>query len=99
MRVRFLMLAAVCASYCAAQDVVIPLESVATEGSTIPAAVVLEMAGLKLDEPIDKAGIEQACQKLQESGLYASISYRYAPGPKKGYVLTLVLADQAPLAA
>jgi len=93
------LLAAVCANYCAAQEVAIPLESVATEGSTIPAAVVLEMAGLRLDAPIDKAGIEQGCQKLQESGLFASISYRYAPGPKKGYALTLVLADQAPLAA
>ncbi len=99
MSLRLLLLAVVCASCCAAQEVVIPLESVATEGSTIPAAVVLEMAGLTLDAPIDKAGIEQACQKLQESGLFASISYRYAPGPNKGYALTLVLADQAPLAA
>ncbi|MEO8369761.1 MAG: hypothetical protein ABI806_11205 [Candidatus Solibacter sp.] len=97
MSTKFLLLAVVCAS-CVAQEVVIPLESVDIEGSTIPAAVVLEMAGLKLDAPIDKAGIEQACQKLRETGLFASISYRYAPGPKQGYAVTLSLADQAPLA-
>ena len=79
------------------QDTAFPLESVASEGSTIPQPVILEITGLRIASPIDKRGIEQACKKLEESGLFASISYRYAPGPKKGYALTLILADQAPL--
>lgn len=79
------------------QDAALPLESVTAEGSVIPQPVILEIAGLRIESPIDKGGIDQACKKLEESGLFASISYRYAPGPKTGYVLTLALADQAPL--
>jgi outer membrane protein assembly factor BamA len=81
----------------ASQNAAIPLESVAIEGSSIPQPVILEVAGLRIASPIDKAGIELACKNLQESGLFSSISYHYAPGPKRGYALTVVLADQAPL--
>jgi outer membrane protein assembly factor BamA len=95
----FLPLLALLAIPAATQTAVFPLESVGIEGSSIPQSVILDMAGLKVGVPIDKAGIEQACKGLQESGLFASISYRYAPGPQKGYALTLILADQAPLAA
>ena len=94
-----LLLLALCAGPAASQNAAFPLESVMIEGSAIPQPVVLEIAGLHLATPIDKDGIEQACAKLQESGVFASISYRYAPGPKKGYALTLTLADQAPLVA
>jgi outer membrane protein assembly factor BamA len=69
------------------------LESVSIEGSSIAKPVVLEISALKLGAPIDKGGIEQACQRIQDTGLFASISFRYAPGPKKGYALTLVLTD------
>jgi len=55
------------------------------------------IAGLRLAAPIDKVGIEQACRKLQESGLFAAISYRFASGAKKGYALTLSVVDQGPL--
>jgi outer membrane protein assembly factor BamA len=57
------------------------------------------MAGLHLAAPIDKDAIELACKKIQDTGIFASVSYRYAPGPKKGYAVTLTLADQAPLVA
>jgi outer membrane protein assembly factor BamA len=92
-----LLLLALCATPLAAQNAAIPLESVAIEGSSIPRSVILEITGLRIASPIDKAGMEEAAKKLQESGLFASISYRYAPGQKKGYALTLLLADQAPL--
>ncbi len=74
-----------------------PLDSVAIEGSSIPQAVVLEIAGLQLNAPIDKAGIEQAGKKLEESGLFSSIAYRFASAANQGYALTLSLADPAPL--
>ena len=95
----FLMVLAIGGSPARSQEAAVPLESVAAEGSAIPQPVILEIAGLRIDAPIDQGGIEQACKKLEESGLFASISYRYAPGPKKGYALTLALADQAPLTA
>ena len=92
-----LLLFALCTGPAASQNVALPLESVAIVGSAIPQPVILEIAGLRVAAPIEKAGIEEACKKLQDSGLFATISYRYAPGPKKGYALTLTLADQAPL--
>jgi outer membrane protein assembly factor BamA len=88
------LLLALCAGPALSQNSSFDLESVVIEGSQIPQSQIVEIAGLRIASPIDKAGIERACRSLQESGLFASISYRYAPGPKKGYVLTLILADQ-----
>lgn len=99
MRPHTLFLALViCFASALSQNSAFPLESVAIEGSAIPQPVILEMTGLRIASPIDKAGIEAACKKLEESGLFTSISYGYAPGPKKGYAVTLMLADQ-PLTA
>jgi hypothetical protein len=92
-----LHLVLLCAVAALAQNAEFPLESVTIEGSVMPQSVILEMTGLHIDSPISKAGIDDACYKLQESGLFASISYRYASGPKKGYALTLQLADQTEL--
>jgi outer membrane protein insertion porin family len=94
---KLLVVLTLCHIPATSQNAAFPLESVLIEGSTIPQAVILEMTGLRISSPIDKSGIEQACGKLQVSGLFASISYRYAPGPNKGYAVTLVLADQDPL--
>ena len=94
-----LLLLVSCPRPVASQNAAFPLESVSIEGSVVPQSVILEVAGLRISSPIDKAGIEQACRNLQESGLFASISYRYAPGPKKGYAVTLIMTDQAPLSA
>jgi len=55
---------------------------------------VLTIAGLRIGGPIDKAAIETACGKLTDTGLIQSISYRYARGPKRGWVLTLTIEDQ-----
>lgn len=93
-----ILLFILCAGSADSQEGAFPLESVTIEGSTIPQAVILEIAGLQLAAPIDKAGIEQACKKLQDSGIFASIAYTYAPGPKNGYALTLNLTDQTALA-
>jgi len=79
------------------QDATLPLESVSVEGSAQPNETVLEIAGFHIGAPVDKAAIEAACIKLQESGIFQSINYRYAPGPKHGYAVTLTLADQTAL--
>ena len=75
----------------------VPLESVTVDGTVLAKEMVLEVAGLKVGAPIDKAGIEAACLKLQESGLFSSIEYRYANGPKGGFALTLKVADHGPM--
>src|SRR5215472_9477451 len=75
----------------------VPLESVSIEETSIPKQTVMDIAGLRIGAPVDKEAIEAACKHLQESGLFQSINYRYAPGPKNGYALTLSLSDQTTL--
>ena len=70
-----------------------PLESVSVEGTTLSKDAVLNLAGLHIGSPIDKSAIEAASQKLNESGMFESVNYRYAQAPKQGYALTLMLAD------
>jgi outer membrane translocation and assembly module TamA len=91
------LLLVLCAGPAISQNAAFPLESVAIDGSAVPQPVIMEIAGLRLTAPIDKAGIEQACKRLEDSGIFASASYRYAPGPQKGYAVTLSLSDRTPL--
>ncbi|HYL77710.1 MAG TPA: hypothetical protein VEU96_26080 [Bryobacteraceae bacterium] len=76
------------------QNASFPLESVTLDGTSLSKEFVMEMAGLRIGAAVDKAALEAACAKLQESGIFQSINYRYAPGPNHGYVLTLSVADQ-----
>jgi len=76
------------------QNASFPLESVALDGTSLSKEFVMEMAGLHIGAPVDKAAIEAACARLQDSGIFQSINYRYAPGLNHGYVLTLSVADQ-----
>lgn len=99
MRLVPVLLVALLATSSYAQESVFPLESVTIDGSTVSKDAILEIGGLRLGSAIDKAGIEEACKRLQESGLFAAINYRYAPGPNKGYAVTLSLTDQSRLAA
>jgi outer membrane protein insertion porin family len=76
-----------------AQNNSYPLEDVKISGSQVAPSVVMEIGGLKLGQSLNKAGIEDACQKLGQSGIFEEVSYQYAAGPKKGYVVTLQLTD------
>ncbi len=76
-----------------------PLETLSVEGSVLPERTVLELSGLRIGSGIDRAGIETACKKLEETGLFSSINYRYTPTAKHGYALTLSLVDQGRLSA
>jgi len=75
----------------------LPLESVILEGTGVSRDAVLGIAQLRVGAPIDKKAIDAACARLTDTGLFQSIAYRYAPGPKRGYVLTLTLEDQKQL--
>ena len=80
-----------------AQTARVPLESVAIEDTAVKQPIILEIASLKIGTPIDKAGIEAAAAKLEQSGLFQSINYGFRPGPKNGYAVTFTLADQTAL--
>jgi hypothetical protein len=71
-----------------------PLESVEIEGNTrITKDAVIRFSGLRIGEPIDKASIEAACGRLQDTQLFEQISYKYRPGAKRGYEVTLTVSD------
>jgi outer membrane protein assembly factor BamA len=74
-----------------------PLETLTIEGSALPQKTVLELSGLHMGAGIDRAAIEAACRKLEETGLFSSINFRYEPTAKNGFALTLSLADQVRL--
>jgi len=76
-----------------------PLESVSVQGSVLSSHVIEQIAGLRLNAPIDKAGLEAACKRLEQSGIFSSVAYHYDTGPKHGYALTLNLTDQPARAA
>ncbi len=95
--IRFLLCSTMLLFRIQAQNAVFPLESVSLEGTELAKEFVMEIAGLRTGVPIDKAGIEAACAKLRDSGMFASVGYRYGPGPKRGYALSLMLADHATL--
>jgi outer membrane protein assembly factor BamA len=75
------------------------LESLTVEGSSLPEKTVLELSGLRIGANIDRPAIEAGCKRLEETGLFSSINFRYAPTPKQGYALTLSLVDQRTLSA
>jgi outer membrane protein assembly factor BamA len=69
------------------------LESVTLEGTAVSKDAVLELAGLRIGSPVDKVAFETAAQKLNDSGMFESVNYRFAPGANRGYILTLALVD------
>jgi len=80
-----------------AQSASFPLESVAVEGIALSKEVVLELAGLHIGSPVDQAAMEAASRRLNETGIFESVSYSYEPGPKQGYALTLKVPDPSSL--
>ncbi len=89
MRAAFFCLCAVIAR---AQQ--LPLNTIATEGSSYPRAAVLKWSGLKIGQLADETVIAEACKRLQETGLFKSAEYRYSFKPEKtGYDLVLHLQD------
>ena len=94
---RIIVLIALLSSALCAQESAFPLETVNVEGTTLPKETILELTGFHIGNPVDRQAIESGCKKLEGSGLFQDIGYHYAPGPKRGYIVTLTLADQKKL--
>lgn len=69
----------------------IALESVSIAGSKATKDAVMAIAALKIGAPIDQAAIEDACKRLQATGLFASVEYTFRPGLKQGLAVTMNL--------
>jgi outer membrane protein assembly factor BamA len=76
-----------------AQTTPYPLETFSVTGTEISKEVILEMSGLKIGMPLNKAAIDEACHKLDATGFFQAINYHYSPAPNHGYALTLTLGD------
>ncbi len=76
-----------------------PLETLTIEGSELPEKTILELSGLRIGASIDRAGIEAGCKRLEETGLFSSIKFRYEPTANNGFALTLSLIDQRRMSA
>jgi outer membrane protein assembly factor BamA len=71
-----------------------PLETITAEGVSIPAAILANLTGLKMGDSVDEASFQVAARKLQETGFFSDVGFRYTPGPKKiGYALILQLKE------
>ena len=73
------------------------LHSVSIDGTSLSKDFVLEIAGLHIGAPIEKAGIEAACEKLRDSGIFSSIDYRYTEDAEHNFALILTVRDQGSL--
>ena len=80
-------------SFGMAQQESFPLQDVKIAGSTVPVKVVMDIGGLKLGQSVNQAAIEEACQKLGQSGIFEDVRYAYAVLPNKAYLVTLQLTD------
>jgi outer membrane protein insertion porin family len=64
-------------------------------------AAVIAASGLRKGQTAARADLDRAAQKLADTGLFASVSYRYDPktvGGVTGYALTFQVSEQQALA-
>ncbi len=84
---------------CAAAQTKWPVESLNVEGNrSYPARQILEFAGLKTGQQAGKEELEAVRKRLVETGLFASVGYKYVPSASKGgLVVTLQVTEVEPL--
>jgi outer membrane protein assembly factor BamA len=65
-----------------------PVESLTADGISMPSKTLTELSGLKPGDRVDEAALRSATEKLQKTGLFHVVTFRYQPGPKKtGYAV------------
>ena len=72
------------------------LESISADGVIIPAATLSQLSGLKPGDRVDEAAFGAAVEKLQQTGLFRAVTFRYQPGPKKTGIAAQFHFDLAP---
>ena len=67
----------------------LPLESLSADGVSMPASTLSELSGLKAGDRVDEAAFRAATERLQRTGLFRAVTFRYEPGRRKpgGYVV------------
>lgn len=72
-----------------------PIESIRVEGvKRLKPAQVIAASGLRAGQNADKPDFDAAQKRLAESGVLASVGYKYAPAPSgQGYVVTFEVVE------
>ncbi len=75
-----------------------PIESLAVEGNhNYTSQQVLAVAGLKVGQLAGKKEFDEASKRLEASGAFEMVGYRFEPGPnKQGYVATFQVTEVEP---
>src|SRR5579871_6027459 len=95
---RWARAAAICGFLATAAFAQRPAVEIKVAGNArIPAAAVIAVSGLGMGQPISRAPLDAAVQKLFETGFFTSVNYRYDPRTVdgvNGYVVTLQVAEE-----
>ena len=72
-----------------------PIESIRVEGvKRLKPEQVIAASGLRAGQKADKPDFDAAQKRLAESGVLASVGYKYAPSPSgQGYVVTFDVVE------
>jgi len=69
-----------------------PIETITFRGTEYPGAALLEATGLHAPMPFSEAALRDAAQKLQNTGFFRAVQYRYEPARGgRGYAVTFDL--------
>lgn len=70
------------------------MESIEFRGTQFPREALLAAAGLHAPMPFSEQALRDAAQKLQNTGLFRSVQFRYEPGrDRKGYAVHFELTE------
>ena len=71
-----------------------PIETIEFHGSEYPRSALLTVTGLHAPMPFSEAALRDAAQKLQDTGFFRSVQFRYEPARShRGYAVNFDLAE------
>lgn len=69
-----------------------PIETITFRGVEYPRDALLAVTGLHAPMPFSEAALREAAQKLQDTGFFRAVQFRYEPAPdRKGYAVSFDL--------
>jgi hypothetical protein len=71
-----------------------PIETITFAGADYPTEVLLTVSGLHAPMPFSEAALRDAAQKIESTGFFRSVQFRYEPAPdRKGYAVRFELTE------
>ncbi len=74
----------------------LPIDSIEMKGSQYPKEALIRASGLSVGMPAGDAEFHAAAEKLEQTGFFQSVQYRYGTSPAhKGYTVTFTVVDES----